>query len=81
MHRHFFELHYGHLTAKATAIAERHGGNHVNTTEADGRRRGWFEVPDDGSDAMRRRIARIRRDIAAAGGIEALTFRRDLARA
>jgi hypothetical protein len=30
---------------------------------------------------MRRRIARIRRDIAAAGGIEALTFRRDLARA
>lgn len=76
MSKTYFDVHGGHLHARANAIAERHGGAHVNIIDA-GRRRGWFEVPSCGDFIDKQRIALIRRDIAAAGGMEALMHKRD----
>lgn len=72
-----FNLHSGHLTARADRIAKRHGAVHVNYTEPNGRRRGWFAGPNLGSPfdaALARAIAD---DIDSAGGLDALLHVRD----
>jgi hypothetical protein len=37
-----FGRHCSHLTARADEIAHRHGAWHINSTDLDGTRRGWF---------------------------------------
>lgn len=72
MSEYLFGCHDGHLVARADRIAAKHGAVHVNYTEPCGRRCGWFSCrnrgePFDGSVA-----SAVERDIALAGGIEAL---------
>jgi hypothetical protein len=71
----FFGLHQGHLTRAADVIAERHAACHVNYTEPQGKRRGWFECENRSEpfdSAVRKAVMA---DIEQAGGIEALTKR------
>ncbi len=42
MSEQYFGLHRGHLTARADQIAKRYGAWHVNWTEPNGEKRGWF---------------------------------------
>jgi len=46
---HCFGLHPGHLPAWADEVARRHGAWHVNYTEPDGTKRGWFACINRGS--------------------------------
>lgn len=75
MSEYYFGVHKGHLTAKADAIAKRHDARHVNYTEPDGRRRGWFECRNLGNPFDQRTAAAVLGDIDAAGGVAKLTKR------
>jgi hypothetical protein len=68
-----FGLHDGHLTLKAQLIAERHDADHVNYTEPNGRKRGWFVCDNRGSPFNEARAKRVLADIEDAGGFKALT--------
>lgn len=72
-----FGLHAGHLRAAAHRIALRHGAAHVNYTEPDGRRRGWFAADNRGSPFDERVARAVLADIERAGGLESLLFARD----
>ena len=76
MSDYFFGLHSGHLTKRADAIAKRHGAWHVNYTEPRGEKRGWFACHNCGNPFDQATAAAVMADIAAVGGIEALTKRR-----
>ena len=64
-----FGEHDGHLTAEADHIARVHAAWHVNHTQPDGRRRGWFSCQDSGNQHTAMAVLA---DIDAAGGLEAL---------
>jgi hypothetical protein len=72
-----FGYHSGHLTARADKIAKRHGAGHINYTEPDGRRRGWFACDNRGMPFDHRTADAVMADIEAAGGIDALRYARD----
>lgn len=72
MSQHHFGLHRGHLKKKASDIAKRHGAQHVNYTEPNGEKRGWFTCPNLGQPFDRAIERAVMRDIDAAGGIEEL---------
>ena len=65
----FFDLHQGHLPAKADKIAAKFGGSHVNFTDANGTKRGWFAVFNYGERDPRTMVpvAQIRAAIREAG--------------
>jgi hypothetical protein len=71
-----FGLHDGHLTAKAQAIAERHGADHINYTEPRGRKRGWFACRNSGSPFDQATARAVLDDLEAAGGFDTLRKRR-----
>lgn len=75
MSKYFFGLHSGHLTTRAEKIAKRHGAWHINYTEPDGKRRGWFCCPSRWSPFDAAVARAVMADIDAAGGID--TFRRN----
>lgn len=78
MGEHFFGLHSGHLTARADAIARTVGGRgcgHVNYTEPNGERRGWFFAPNLGAPHDEAAARRVWEAIDGAGGIDALRLR------
>jgi len=77
MSEHFFGLHPGHLAARADAIAKRHGAYHVNHTESDGRKRGWFACPNRGEPFNGDTATRVMGDIHALGGVEAFREQTD----
>jgi hypothetical protein len=67
-----FMNHEGHLTVDADDIAGRHDAWHVNHTEPNGRKCGWFACSNLG-DVYNMRIAKLVREaIEKAGGIEGL---------
>jgi hypothetical protein len=72
MSNHLFGLHPGHLRPAADDIAERHGAWHVDYTEADGTRRGWFACRSLGHPFDAAVAKAVLADIEAAGGIDAL---------
>lgn len=74
MSTYFFGLHDGHLKAAADKIAAKHGAEHVNFTEPNGRERGWFSSPNRGEPFDSRLAAAVMSDIdrAGGGGIEQL---------
>lgn len=72
-----FGLHHGHLTEQANEIAERHGAWHVNYTETDGRKRGWFGCPNQGHPFDQAIAKAVLADIEEAGGFEALELQDD----
>jgi hypothetical protein len=72
MNEYLFGLHWGHLTAAADQIAERHGARHVNSIEPRGERCGWFTCPCDNQFAVANAVMV---DIDRAGGIEILRRR------
>jgi hypothetical protein len=69
-----FGVHYGHLTDEADKIAQRHNANHINYTDDNGTRRGWFVTSHRGELQNEKVAQRVLRDIDAAGGIEALVI-------
>ncbi len=72
-----FGLYLGHLTARADAIARRHGAWHDNYTEpGTGIRRGWFGCPNRGPPFEGAIAKAVLADIEA-GGFDALLCRRD----
>jgi len=77
MSDHFFALHTGHLTAKADKIAQRHDAWHVNYTEPNGQRRGWFACRNRGNPFDQATANAVMSDIDRAGGIDALRHQRD----
>lgn len=75
MSAYFFGLHHGHLTNRADRIARVVGGpgcRHVNHTEPNGERRGWFYAPNRGEPFNRDTARRVSDAIEKAGGIVAL---------
>jgi hypothetical protein len=70
-----FGMHNGHLKAQADRIAEKHGAWHVNYTEPNGRRRGWFECQNRGAPFDGDTAKEVLADVEAAGGFEKLTRR------
>jgi len=77
MSEYMFGLHSGHLTAKADRIARKHGAVHINYTEPNGRRRGWFAGPNLGAPFDGEMGNAVWRDIERAGGLNALRYKRD----
>jgi hypothetical protein len=74
---HRFGLHTGHLTQCADRIARRHGAWHVNHTEPNGQRRGWFCAHNRGSPFDQSIAEAINAHIDRLGGIDRLRHRRD----
>jgi hypothetical protein len=72
MNEYFFGLHRGHLKAKADQIAKKHGAWHVNFTEPNGEKRGWFGCDNLGHPFDSGRANAVMADIEKAGGIESL---------
>lgn len=72
MSEHFFGLHTGHLKARADKIAETHGAWHVNFTEPNGEKRGWFACPNRGSPFDQATACAVMAAIDEAGGIDTL---------
>lgn len=77
MSEHFFGVHHGHLTATADRIAARFDAWHVNYTEPNGARRGWFACPNLGHPFDGATARAVLDAIEAAGGIDALRHVRD----
>ena len=77
MNEHFFGLHWEHLRVAADRIAKRHGAWHVNYTDPDGRRRGWFGCPNRGEPFDSERAGRVMADIDRVGGLQSLLYARD----
>ena len=73
MSEYFFGLHNGHLKAIADKIAKKHGADHINFTEPNGRERGWFAGPNRGEPFDSRLAHAVLADIDLAGGIEKLS--------
>ncbi len=71
-----FGLHDGHLVVKADRIAKQHGASHVNYTEPQGRKRGWFSCPNRGAPFDECVASAVLTDVEEAGGFEALRKRR-----
>jgi hypothetical protein len=71
-----FGRHRSHLTARADEIARRHGAWHINATDLDGTRRGWFECPDRGPETNADVVRDVLTDVEVAGGFEKLRRRR-----
>jgi hypothetical protein len=67
-----FGLHFGHLIDRADRIAKSRGARHVNYTEPNGERRGWFVCPNLGTPFDQERADQVLADIERIGGIEAL---------
>lgn len=76
MSEYFFGPHTGHLTKRADQIAKRHGAVHVNYTDPDGRKRGWFACRNRGTPFDQNTESAVMRDIDAAGGIDRLAKKR-----
>lgn len=72
MRDYIFGAHQGHLNSEADRIAARHGAVHVNHTERDGSRRGWFVGPSPGKPDDQHFAEAVWRDIERAGGLPAL---------
>jgi len=72
MSEHFFGLHQGHYRDEANAIAEKHDAWHVNYTEPNGERRGWFACHNHGAPFDAATAKAVLQDIAAAGGHDAM---------
>lgn len=72
----FFGLHSDHLNTKADEIARRHGADHINYTEPDGRKRGWFACDNRGEPFNSRIAELVMADIDAAGGFDSLRRKR-----
>ncbi len=49
MSEYMFGLHYGHYPKRADKIARKYGAVHVNYTEPNGQKRGWFAGPNRGT--------------------------------
>lgn len=77
MSEYHFGLHSGHLIARVDRIAKRHGAWHVNYTEPNGQRRGWFSCQNRGNPFDQAIAKAVMDDIDKAGGLEAFLFLRD----
>ncbi len=77
MGEYMFGLHSGHLTSRADAIARRHEAHHINYTEPNGRRRGWFACRNLGAPFDQATADAVWRDIEASGGLEVLLCHQD----
>jgi hypothetical protein len=71
-----FGRHCSHLTARADEIAHRHGAWHINSTDLDSTRRGWFECPDRGPEMNAGTATGVLADVEAAGGFDKLRRKR-----
>jgi hypothetical protein len=77
MTEYMFGTHAGHLTVRADRIAARHGASHINYTEPNGRRCGWFVCSNLGAPFDQARAQMVWGDIELAGGLDALRHKRD----
>ena len=72
MSEYLFGLHHGHLKAKADKIAKRHDAWHINYTEPNGQKRGWFSCRNLGSPFDQAIADAVIADIEKVGGFDAL---------